>query len=106
MVNQVRDPAVRAFWLREFTSYDRRLLAEMLAPVQNKVGQLLMAAPLRDVLAEALPQHVVLGVQELDLPGQLVVHAAGEEDQQGWEESGHARKMTAHAVAHQIDLGF
>ena len=49
VLRQVKDPVVRAFWLREFAGYDRRLVAEVIAPVQNKVGQILMAPPLRNI---------------------------------------------------------
>jgi hypothetical protein len=52
VINQVKDPAVKSFWTREFASFDKRFLAEILAPVQNKVGQLLMAAPLRNILGQ------------------------------------------------------
>lgn len=52
VVRQVKDPMVRAFWEREFESYDRRYLQEAIAPIQNKVGQLLMAAPLRNILGQ------------------------------------------------------
>jgi hypothetical protein len=52
VVRQVRDPMVRSFWLGEFAGYDRRLVAEIIAPIQNKVGQLLMAAPMRNVLGQ------------------------------------------------------
>lgn len=45
----------------------------------------------RTPLGQAPPQHVVLGVQELDLTGELAIGAAGEEHQQGLEEPGHAR---------------
>jgi hypothetical protein len=52
VVRQVKDPLVRAFWEREFASYDKRFVAEVASPVQNKVGQLLMAPPLRNVLGQ------------------------------------------------------
>jgi hypothetical protein len=52
VMRQVKDPAVRAFWRDEFESYDKRFLAEVIAPVQNKVGQLFMAPPLRNVLGQ------------------------------------------------------
>jgi len=52
VVRQVKDPMVRAFWEWEFESYDRRYLQEAIAPIQNKVGQLLMAAPLRNILGQ------------------------------------------------------
>jgi len=52
VLRQVTDPMVRSFWLEEFASYDRRFLSELVSPVQNKVGQLLMAPPLRNVLGQ------------------------------------------------------
>jgi hypothetical protein len=33
VLRQVTDPIVRSFWLEEFTSYDRRFAAEVLAPI-------------------------------------------------------------------------
>jgi hypothetical protein len=52
VVNQVHDPIVRSFWENEFERFDKRLLSEIIAPIQNKVGQLLMAAPLRNVFGQ------------------------------------------------------
>jgi hypothetical protein len=52
VLRQVEDPLVRSFWLEEFASYDRRFLSELVSPVQNKVGQLLMAPPLRNILGQ------------------------------------------------------
>lgn len=52
VVKQVSDPVVRSFWENEFAHYDTRFLAEVIAPIQNKVGQLLMAAPLRNVFGQ------------------------------------------------------
>jgi hypothetical protein len=52
VVDQVKDPMVRSFWLREFASYDRRFLAEMLSPALNKIGQLVMSPPIRNVLGQ------------------------------------------------------
>jgi hypothetical protein len=52
VVRQVKDPLVRAFWEREFAGYDKRFVAEVASPVQNEVGQLLMAPPLRNVLGQ------------------------------------------------------
>jgi hypothetical protein len=52
VLKQVRDPVVRAFWEREFAGFDKRLLSEIISPIQNKVGQLFMAAPLRNVFGQ------------------------------------------------------
>jgi hypothetical protein len=52
VLRQVRDPIVLSFWENEFSRFDKRFLAEAIAPIQNKVGQLLMAAPLRNVFGQ------------------------------------------------------
>src|SRR5258706_3945957 len=52
VVRQVQDPVVRAFWEIEIAKYDKKFLAEAIAPIQNKVGQLLMASPLRNVFGQ------------------------------------------------------
>jgi hypothetical protein len=52
VVRQVKDPAVRFFWTEEFAGYETRFAHEAVAPVQNKVGQLLMAAPVRNILGQ------------------------------------------------------
>jgi type IV secretory pathway TraG/TraD family ATPase VirD4 len=52
VVRQVKDPAVRAFWEREFASYDKKFRDEAVAPIQNKIGQLLMAPHVRNILGQ------------------------------------------------------
>jgi hypothetical protein len=52
VVKQVKDPLVRSFWLDEFLRYDPRFLREAIAPIQNKVGRLLMASPIRNILGQ------------------------------------------------------
>lgn len=52
VVKQVKDPIVRGFWTDEFLKYDDRFLREAIAPIQNKVGRLLMAPPLRNILGQ------------------------------------------------------
>ncbi|MBI5767645.1 MAG: type IV secretion system DNA-binding domain-containing protein [Verrucomicrobia bacterium] len=52
VVRQVRDPFIRAFWTEEFGRYDARFLREAIAPVQNKIGQLLLSPFLRNVLGQ------------------------------------------------------
>jgi hypothetical protein len=52
VVDQVKDPMVRSFWLTEFPKYDKGFLAEVISPIQNKVGQLLLAPPIRNMLGQ------------------------------------------------------
>jgi hypothetical protein len=52
VVSQVKDPLVRSFWLNEFEGYNSKFLQEAVAPIQNKVGQLLMSSHLRNILGQ------------------------------------------------------
>jgi len=52
VVKQVKDPLVRSFWVNEFEAYEKKFLHEAVAPIQNKVGQLLMSPHLRNVLGQ------------------------------------------------------
>ncbi|MBI5771956.1 MAG: type IV secretion system DNA-binding domain-containing protein [Verrucomicrobia bacterium] len=56
IVRQVRDPFVRAFWTDEFARYDPRFLREAIAPIQNKLGQLLLSPLLRNILGQVGPK--------------------------------------------------
>jgi hypothetical protein len=52
VVKQVKDPMVRSFWVNEFENYDKKFLNEAIAPIQNKVGQLLMSPHVRNILGQ------------------------------------------------------
>jgi hypothetical protein len=49
---QVDDPMVRGFWENEFAAYGRRLLSEAIAPLQNKIGQLVMSPLVRNIVGQ------------------------------------------------------
>ncbi|MCI0560627.1 MAG: type IV secretion system DNA-binding domain-containing protein [Nitrososphaera sp.] len=53
VVKQIKDPVVRTFWVSEFENYDRKFSLEAIAPIQNKVGQMLMSPHLRNILGQA-----------------------------------------------------
>lgn len=53
VVKQIKDPVVRDFWNNEFERYDKKFLQEAIAPIQNKVGQILMSPHLRNILGQA-----------------------------------------------------
>ena len=52
VVKQIKDPMVRSFWMNEFEGYERRFLQEAVAPIQNKVGQLLMSPHVRNIVGQ------------------------------------------------------
>ena len=52
VIRQIQDPMVRSFWTDEFERFNVLLRQEMVAPIQNKVGQLLMSPHLRNILGQ------------------------------------------------------
>jgi len=52
VVNQVKDPMIRSFWVNEFDGYEKRMLAEMISPILNKSGQFGMAPVVRNILGQ------------------------------------------------------
>ncbi len=53
VVARVSDPVVRNFWEREFASWPPKFQAEAVAPVYNKVGQLISNPLLRNILGQS-----------------------------------------------------
>jgi hypothetical protein len=52
VVKQIKDPMVRSFWVNEFEGYNKTFMLEAIAPIQNKVGQLLMSPHVRNILGQ------------------------------------------------------
>ena len=53
IVDKAHDPMVRLFWAGDFENYNLKFQKEIIAPVQNKIGQLLTGAPLRNIVGQA-----------------------------------------------------
>src|SRR3989338_7227351 len=52
VLNHVKDPIVKAFWLDEFAKYSDRLASEATASIQNKVGQFTTAPLIRNIVGQ------------------------------------------------------
>jgi CxxC-x17-CxxC domain-containing protein len=52
IVDNVKDPVVKSFWTAEFASYNDRFRQEAIAPIQNKVGQFLSSAVIRNIVGQ------------------------------------------------------
>lgn len=52
VVDQVKDPVVRAFWLQEYARYTQRYEVEATAAIQNKVGQFISNPLIRNVVGQ------------------------------------------------------
>jgi hypothetical protein len=74
LLTRCTDPIVRAFWHHEFEAYDDRFRKEAIAPIQNKVGQLLANPILRNIVGQP---HSTLRPERIMNRGQrLVVNLA------------------------------
>jgi len=52
VVAKVQDPVVKNFWNKEFDNYNSDFRQEALSPIQNKVGQFLTSAPVRNIVGQ------------------------------------------------------
>ncbi len=52
IVRKTKDPMVKMFWAEVFENYDQRFASEIVAPIQNKVGQLLTGSHLRNIVGQ------------------------------------------------------
>ena len=52
VVEQVRDPVVRAFWEYEYSSWSANFRNEAIAPILNKIGRVLMTPAIRNIIAQ------------------------------------------------------
>lgn len=53
VAREIQDPRTRAFWTQEFEAYPERFAAEVVSPIQNKVGALLASPAVRNMLGQA-----------------------------------------------------
>jgi type IV secretory pathway TraG/TraD family ATPase VirD4 len=53
VVKEIRDARVRAFWTEEFAAYSPQTAAEVVSPIQNKIGAVLAAPALRNMVGQA-----------------------------------------------------
>ena len=49
---KVTDPVVKSFWVKEFASYSDKFATEAISPIQNKVGQFLSVALIRNIVGQ------------------------------------------------------
>ena len=52
IVDNVKDPVVRAFWTDEYANWQDKYRMEAVAPIQNKVGQFLSSAVIRNIVGQ------------------------------------------------------
>ena len=64
IVSHIIDPQVRQFWECEFVTWNERFRAEIISPVQNKVGALVSAPALRNILGQWRPSVDLVDIIE------------------------------------------
>ena len=52
IVDNLKDPVVRSFWVQEYESWQDRFRQEAIAAIQNKVGQFLSSAFVRNIVGQ------------------------------------------------------
>jgi protein-arginine kinase activator protein McsA len=52
VIEKIKDPIVKTFWVAEFSSWSEKYATEAIAPIQNKVGQFLSASVIRNIVAQ------------------------------------------------------
>jgi len=53
IINNVKDPVIKAFWVHEYEEWQDRFRNEAIAPIQNKVGQFLSTALVRNIVGQS-----------------------------------------------------
>ena len=52
VVKKIQDPVVKSFWVGEFDKMQDKFKVEAIAPIQNKVGQFLSSATIRNIVGQ------------------------------------------------------
>ena len=52
VVEKVKDPVIKEFWINEFGSYDNKFRTEAVSPILNKIGQFLATATIRNIVGQ------------------------------------------------------
>lgn len=52
VVEKVKDPVIKEFWVNEFGSYDNKFRTEAVSPILNKIGQFLATATIRNIVGQ------------------------------------------------------
>ena len=53
IINNLKDPVVRSFWINEYASWRDQFRNEAIAPIQNKVGQFLSTSLIRNIVGQS-----------------------------------------------------
>ena len=52
IINNLKDPVVKAFWVNEYEQWQDKFRNEAIAPIQNKIGQFLSSSVIRNIVGQ------------------------------------------------------
>ena len=52
VIEKIKDPVVKSFWIDEYSKYPDKFQTEAIAPIQNKVGQFLSISLIRNIVGQ------------------------------------------------------
>ena len=52
VIDKIKDPVVKSFWVEEYANYNDRFRTEAIAPIQNKIGQFLSSSIIRNIVGQ------------------------------------------------------
>ena len=70
VVDKVRDPVIKDFWVNEFAQYDSKFRTEAVSPILNKVGQFLASSTIRNIVGQP---HSRIDIREIMDQGKIMV---------------------------------
>lgn len=53
IINNLKDPVIKAFWVHEYEAWQDKFRNEAIAPIQNKVGQFLSTSIIRNIVGQS-----------------------------------------------------
>ncbi|MFA5155067.1 MAG: CxxC-x17-CxxC domain-containing protein [Patescibacteria group bacterium] len=70
VVSNIKDPVVKAFWEKEFSSYADKFASEAVSPIQNKVGQFLSNSLMRNIVGQV---KSAIDIREIMDNGKIII---------------------------------
>lgn len=70
VVDNVKDPIVRSFWVDEFAKYTERFAAEATPAIQNKIGQFISNNLVRNIIGQT---HSTIDIRKIMDEGKILI---------------------------------
>lgn len=70
VLEHVKDPVIRDFFINEYEKYDPKFRNEAIAPIQNKVGQFLSSTTIRNIVGQ---KHSTIDLSDIMDSGKILL---------------------------------